>query len=123
MLLLDQWAECHIRAAQEKGEFDNLEGTGKPLTLDDDSNIPPKLRAGYRLLKNSGYLPPELELRREAVELSDLMKSINRHHPDYLKLSKKLMLMKLRLQIAGLSTSFIDGLYGHKIIQHMNKEK
>lgn len=74
MWLLDQWAERHIRDAQKKGEFDDLPGSGEPLALDDDSHIAPELRAGYRLLKNAGCLPPELEQRREAVELADLLK-------------------------------------------------
>ena len=52
MWLLDQWAERHITEAQSKGEFDNLPGSGEPLILDDDSHVPPELRAGYRLLKN-----------------------------------------------------------------------
>lgn len=51
MWLLDQWAERHILDAQTKGEFDNLPGSGEPLTLDDDSHVPAELRAGYRLLK------------------------------------------------------------------------
>ena len=49
MWLLDQWAERHILDAQTKGEFDNLPGSGEPLTLDDDSHVPAELRAGYRL--------------------------------------------------------------------------
>ena len=56
MWLLDQWAERHILEAQTKGEFDNLPGSGEPLTLDDDSHVPAELRAGYRLLKNAGCL-------------------------------------------------------------------
>jgi hypothetical protein len=40
MWLLDQWAERHILDAQHKGEFDNLPGSGEPLTLDDDSHVP-----------------------------------------------------------------------------------
>lgn len=60
MWLLDQWAERHIIDAQTKGEFDNLPGTGEPLTLDDDSHVPPELRAGYRLLKIPGVFPLRL---------------------------------------------------------------
>ena len=73
MWLLDQWAERHITEAQSKGEFDNLPGSGEPLILDDDSHVPPELRAGYRLLKNAGCLPPELEQRREAIQLLDIL--------------------------------------------------
>lgn len=51
MWLLDQWAERHILDAQRNGEFDNLQGRGEPLILDDDSHVPADLRAGYRILK------------------------------------------------------------------------
>lgn len=87
MWLLDQWAERHIRDAQKKGEFDDLPGRGEPLMLDDDSHIAPELRAGYRLLKNAGCLPPELEQRREAVELVDLLKGSVRTIRDILNLA------------------------------------
>lgn len=49
-------AEERIRAAAERGEFNNLPGAGKPLDLDADANIPPELRMAYTLLKNGGYL-------------------------------------------------------------------
>ena len=82
MWLLDQWAERHIAEAQAKGEFDNLAGSGEPLILDDDSHVPPELRAGYRLLKNAGCLPPELEQRREAIQLLDILKGIRHDDVD-----------------------------------------
>ena len=57
--------------------------TGAPLELDDDSFIPAELRAAWRLLKNSGCLPPELQQRKDAIELNELLRSINHCHPDY----------------------------------------
>ncbi len=57
MTIFDTLAERHIQAALESGELEGLAGEGKPLTLDDDSHVPPELRVGYRLLKNAGYLP------------------------------------------------------------------
>ncbi|ADD78762.1 YhdN [Pantoea ananatis LMG 20103] len=57
MWLIDQLVEQHIKAAQEKGELSNLPGEGAPLQLEDDSQVPPELRAGFRLLKNAGFLP------------------------------------------------------------------
>ena len=77
MWLIDRLAEQHIREAQEKGELTDLPGEGAPLVLDDDSHVPPELRAGYRLLKNAGYLPPELGLRREALEINDLLQGLD----------------------------------------------
>ena len=60
MMLIDQIAERHIQQAIERGEFDDLPGAGRPLGLEDDALVPEELRAGYRLLRNAGYLPPEL---------------------------------------------------------------
>lgn len=122
MWLLDQWAERHILDAQKKGEFDNLPGRGEPLALDDDSHVPPELRAGYRLLKNAGCLPPELEYRREALALADLLESIQDDHPQYQELRRRLTLLELRLRQAGLSTDFLHGRYAEKLLQKLSEE-
>lgn len=122
MWLLDQWVERHISDAQRKGEFDNLPGSGEPLVLDDDSHIAPELRAGYRLLKNAGCLPPELEQRREAVELRDLLKSVRKDDPRHIELSRRLTLIELKLRQAGMSTDFLHGEYCGRLMQRINEE-
>ena len=70
---LDRIAEARIREAIDCGELRDLPGEGKPLQLDDDSAIPEELRAAYRILKNAGYLPPELQLRKEIREAEHLL--------------------------------------------------
>ena len=60
MSVLGRLAEKRIAEAIERGEFDNLRGAGRPLDLGEDAHVPAELRAIYRVLKNSGYLPPEL---------------------------------------------------------------
>ncbi len=122
MWLLDQWAERHILDAQKKGEFDNLPGSGEPLVLDDDSHVPVELRAGYRLLKNSGCLPPELEYRKEAIALVDLLNGVQDNHPQYQELNRRLSLLELKLRQAGLSTDFLRGEYATKLLQKLNEE-
>ncbi len=76
MYLIDELAEARIAEAIERGDFDNLEGAGRPLDLDDDLLVPEELRVAYRILKNAGYLPRELELRREITELGQLMQCV-----------------------------------------------
>ena len=120
MWLLDQWAERHIAEAQAKGEFDNLPGSGEPLILDDDSHVPPELRAGYRLLKNAGYLPPELEQRKEAIQLMDILKGIRQDDPQYHEISRRLLLLELKLRQAGVSTDFLRGVYAEKLVNKIN---
>lgn len=53
-----------IRQARERGEFDNLSGTGKPLQLDSDLYAGDKY-TGYHLLKSNGYAPKEIDLAKE----------------------------------------------------------
>ncbi len=53
-----------IQEAQERGEFANLPGAGKPLELDDNPYAGDKTMA-YHILKSNGYAPPEIELANE----------------------------------------------------------
>jgi hypothetical protein len=69
-------AEEKIRESMARGEFDNLPGAGKPLSLEDDSMVPEELRVAYKILKNAGCLPPELELRKEIITLKTLTAAI-----------------------------------------------
>lgn len=96
MWLIDRIAERRIREAQQQGEFDNLPGEGAPLALDDDALVPAELRAGYRLLKNAGYLPPQLQLRREIDEVGALI-AMARTAEQKQALGKRLNLLLLKL--------------------------
>ena len=60
MTLLDSIAERRIREAQARGDFDDLPGAGAPLELGDDALVAEDLRVAHRILKNPGFLPPEL---------------------------------------------------------------
>lgn len=123
MSLLDELAEKHILAAERKGDFDNLAGSGRPLQLDDDSHVHPELRATYRILKNSGYLPPELEMRREAVQLDQLLQGIDSAHEDYQQQVKRLRLLEIKLVQAGISTDFLHGHYAAQLEQRFSEEE
>ena len=50
-----------IRAAMERGKFDDLPGRGKPIGLSVYFNTPEDLRLTYSVLKNAGVLPEEIE--------------------------------------------------------------
>ncbi|MFW5900081.1 MAG: DnaJ family domain-containing protein, partial [Desulfovermiculus sp.] len=66
-------AEQRINEAIEKGELDNLPGQGKPINLDDDTHLPPEMRMAYRILKNAGYVSPEVEQRREIASIREMI--------------------------------------------------
>ncbi|WP_058973471.1 DUF1992 domain-containing protein [Type-D symbiont of Plautia stali] len=123
MWFIDQLVEQHIRTALEKGELSNLPGEGAPLQLDDDSAVPPELRSAYRLLKNSGFLPPELAMRREALEINDLLRQLDPADQQAESLHKKLTLLEMQLRQAGMSTDFLRGDYRESISQRLKQEK
>ena len=77
MNIFSKIAEQRIREAIEKGDFDNLEGAGKPIAFEDETWIPEDLRPVYRVLRNSGCIPPELELRKEVISLRELINTID----------------------------------------------
>lgn len=65
--------EARIRDAIARGDFDDLAGKGRPLSLEDLSSVPEDLRAGYLLLKNAGVLPEEMQIRKEMMTLEALL--------------------------------------------------
>ena len=73
MDILAKIAEQRIREAMERGEFDNLPFHGKPIKLDDLVGVPEPLRMGYKILKNAGVLPEEIQLKKEIVSLKTLL--------------------------------------------------
>ncbi|MCB9871390.1 MAG: DUF1992 domain-containing protein [Planctomycetes bacterium] len=66
-------AEQRIDEAVQQGQLDDLPGKGKPLELEDLSAMPDELRASYLLLRGSGFLPEEMQLRKDLVELRGLL--------------------------------------------------
>lgn len=77
--MFDKLVEQKIREAQRAGEFDRLEGAGRPINLDAYFSTPEELRAGYAVLKNAGVLPEEAQLRREMNELRERLNSLEDH--------------------------------------------
>ena len=54
-----------IEKAMERGEFTNLPGEGKPLKLDTNPFLTPQVRMANRLLKENGFAPRWIELKKE----------------------------------------------------------
>lgn len=66
-------AEQKIQEAIRRGELENLALRGKPIPKEDLSGVPDELRMGYKILKNAGFLPEELQINRDMVQLKDLL--------------------------------------------------
>lgn len=57
--------EQQILKAQQKGEFDNLEGAGKPVQFEENPYEPPELRMVFKILKDNDFAPYWVELGKE----------------------------------------------------------
>jgi hypothetical protein len=107
--LIDKLAEQHIQAALEKGDFDHLRGAGQPLRSDDWERVPESVRAGYHVLKNAGFIPPELVQRKEALQLCDLLATLRQAQDDVgvTQIQDKIRQIELKLKLMGMNTQFI----------------
>lgn len=122
MDIVDKIAEACIQEALEKGELSNLPGAGKPLKLDDDYMIPEELRAAYRLLKNAGFLPPELQLRKDIAEAEQLLLQIDDRDPaEYARARARLQLLRSQLDAQrGYRNDFrVEEEYFQKLLERM----
>ncbi len=66
--------EIKIRKAMAEGEFDNLPGKGKPIDLSKYYGVPEHLRIAYQMMKDSGYIPEEVRLKKEMETLKEKIK-------------------------------------------------
>jgi hypothetical protein len=54
-----------IREAMERGEFDDLPGTGEPLDTSINPFEDPEMRLAHRILRNAGFAPSWIEERKD----------------------------------------------------------
>jgi hypothetical protein len=96
--VFDKLVEQKIREAQEAGEFDDLEGEGRPVNLEAYFNTPEELRAGYALLKNAGVLPQEAVVLKELNETAARLEEC-RDEAERERLRRALQLIQLKYDL------------------------
>ncbi|MFH1351087.1 MAG: DnaJ family domain-containing protein [Pseudomonadota bacterium] len=113
-----------IKEAQERGEFDNLPGHGKPLNLLDDSGIPEDLRLAYKILKNADCLPPELEIKKEIRQMEDMLENIPDEKEKYRQI-KRINYLILKLNMTRNSSPLLDEkeVYYGKMVDRLGHKK
>jgi hypothetical protein len=68
--LLDDHIGRALRRSEASGELQSAPSWGKPLDFGDGyAETPPELRMGYKILKDAGVLPPEVETMRALAAL------------------------------------------------------
>ena len=100
MDLIDRLVEQKISEAIARGELSDLPGEGAPLQLDDDALIPEQLRMAYRILRNAGFVPPEVAALREIGDLERRIEELS-HDAERVRAVRKLQYLRLRLEASG----------------------
>src|SRR6185436_21191952 len=99
MTAFDLLAERKIEEALARGDLDGLPGAGRPLELEDDRLVPEDLRKAHRILKNSGFVPPEVEQIREIAALERVvLRNAETDDAARLRAVKRLALLKTRVE-------------------------
>ena len=113
-------AERKIQEAIDAGELKCENWKNKPLPLEDDRFVPEDLKMAYKILKNSGYLPPEIETKKEIKKIEDLIACTEDEHVR-LKQMKKLnfLLMKLETQRSTPSNIASQDDYYRKVVERI----
>jgi len=102
----EKLVEQRIQKAKEEGQFDNLEGRGRPLKFEDE-HVPEELRLAHKILKNAGFLPPEIELKKKITQVEHLLEATEFGSPQRAAVQKKLNYLLTKLNTArGSAASF-----------------
>jgi hypothetical protein len=72
----DKLVESIIKEAQERGDFDNLPGKGKPIDLTSYFDTPEDVRMAYAVLKNAGMNSREVDLLKEISDLKQILPAL-----------------------------------------------
>lgn len=122
MSIFEKIAERKIEQAMAKGEFDNLSLKGKPLPPDDMDMVPEDLRMSYKILKNAGIIPEEIELQKNIITLTDML-NVCADEEERIKLRIKINEKQLRYNMIMESRGLkkLDPFYSDKIMDKLNK--
>ena len=113
--------EERIRKAQQKGEFENLKGTGKPLKFDRDNKVDNDLRLAYKILKNADCLPAEIHLKKEIKRTEDLLSGMENTAEKYRTLKKlNYLILKLNTMANLPINSEMPEKYSAKLVERLD---
>ncbi|MDQ6693413.1 MAG: DUF1992 domain-containing protein [Chloroflexota bacterium] len=77
---LNRIADRRIQEAIDAGEFDNIQGMGEPLKVEENPFVPEDMRVAFKVLANSGYAPDWMTLAQQIeVEMVQLRSKADRH--------------------------------------------
>jgi len=117
-------AERRICEAIEKGQLDNEEWRNRPLPMTNDNLVPEELRMAHKILKNAGYLPPEIETKKEIQQIEDLLVSTEDEHMRVKQIKKlNYLVMKLNFIKGDVVNIESQEKYYRQVVERISAKK
>jgi hypothetical protein len=93
--------EC-VSQAVASGELQNSAAWGRPLPDDGYFDAPPELRLAFKVLRNAGHVPPEVELMQDLQRWRDRLATLDAASADARALRERIaereLLLRLRVE-------------------------
>ena len=113
-------AERRIEEALREGLLQVEHWRNRPLPEEDFRLVPEDLRMAFKILKNAGYLPPEIETRKEIHRLEELIAATEDEHTRVSQLRKlEFLVMKMNRTRARPCSIEIDSDYHRRITEKL----
>ncbi len=97
---LDEQIADALRLAQESGELSAAKSFGKPLDFGDGyDETPEELRLAFKVLKDSGYVPPEIEMLHELAALRKELEGLDPDSAQAEALRRKVNEMQVKVSL------------------------
>ena len=86
--------------------------------------MPEDLRLAYKILKNAGCLPPELELKKEIRRMEDLLEGMEDEKEMY-KLIKEINFRIMKLNMMGRKSPLLEEnqIYYKKVLEKIKERR
>ena len=110
--------------SDRKGQLDVEGWRNKPLPMANDYLVPEELRMAHKILKNAGYLPPEIETKKEIQQIEDLLATCEDERTR-VKQIKKLSYLMMNLSIMRGDTLNIENHeeYYRQVVERITVKK
>jgi hypothetical protein len=97
----EDWVEMQIKQAQNRGEFDDLEGAGKPIPKLGEAHDPDWWVKDFirrEQIETDALLPLSVQLRKEKQQIPEKLRKMRRESEvrDYLQDLNKRILVQIR---------------------------
>lgn len=124
IFFFEHLAEKRIKEGIRQGQFENLPGRGQPLVFEDDSMIPQDLRMAYKMLKNAGFIPPELQTEKEIKNALDLLDDLQDERERYRQVTKlNILVTKANMLRPRPINLEVDQVYYRKVVEKVKVRK